>query len=89
MPVSSATNWADEVDGEEMPQTFTDANGITTTIEYKTNEDGKKVKTIDYVSGTQAEFISHGFQVDIEEKQQNQGLNIEYWITGRTIQDSK
>lgn len=43
MPVS-ATNWADEVDGEDQPQTFTDANGITTTIEYRTNEDGKKVK---------------------------------------------
>ncbi|KAF8925233.1 translation initiation factor eIF3 subunit g [Dissophora ornata] len=43
MPVS-ATNWADEVDGEDQPQTFTDANGITTTIEYKTNDDGKKVK---------------------------------------------
>ncbi|KAG0317693.1 translation initiation factor eIF3 subunit g [Dissophora globulifera] len=43
MPVS-ATNWADEVDGEDQPQSFTDANGITTTIEYKTNEDGKKVK---------------------------------------------
>ncbi|KAF9438858.1 translation initiation factor eIF3 subunit g [Entomortierella beljakovae] len=41
-----ATNWADEVDGEEQPQTFTDANGITTTIEYKTNEDGKKVKDL-------------------------------------------
>ncbi|KAG0053324.1 translation initiation factor eIF3 subunit g [Gryganskiella cystojenkinii] len=43
MPVA-ATNWADEVDGEEAPQTFTDANGITTTIEYRTNDDGKKVK---------------------------------------------
>ncbi|KAF9583441.1 translation initiation factor eIF3 subunit g [Lunasporangiospora selenospora] len=43
MPVS-ATNWADEVDGEEQPQTFTDANGITTHIEYRINEDGKKVK---------------------------------------------
>ncbi|KAF9928587.1 translation initiation factor eIF3 subunit g [Modicella reniformis] len=39
-----ATNWADEVDGEDQPQSFTDANGITTIIEYKTNEDGKKVK---------------------------------------------
>ena len=41
---ATATNWADEVDGEEQPQTFTDANGITTTTEYKINEDGKKVK---------------------------------------------
>ncbi|KAF8987808.1 translation initiation factor eIF3 subunit g [Podila verticillata] len=39
-----STNWADEVDGDELPQSFTDANGITTTIEYRTNEDGKKVK---------------------------------------------
>ncbi|KAK3815931.1 MAG: eukaryotic translation initiation factor 3 subunit G-domain-containing protein [Linnemannia elongata] len=38
------TNWADEVDGVEAPQTFTDANGITTHIEFRINEDGKKVK---------------------------------------------
>ncbi|KAI1318623.1 translation initiation factor eIF3 subunit g [Mortierella claussenii] len=39
-----STNWADEVDGDELPQTFTDANGITTHIEYRVNDDGKKVK---------------------------------------------
>ncbi|KAG0003507.1 translation initiation factor eIF3 subunit g [Entomortierella chlamydospora] len=39
-----STNWADEVDGDESPQTFTDANGITTHIEYRVNEDGKKIK---------------------------------------------
>lgn len=51
MPVS-ATNWADEVDGEDQPQTFTDANGITTTIEYRTNDDGKKVKVPKPASGS-------------------------------------
>ncbi|KAK3829242.1 MAG: eukaryotic translation initiation factor 3 subunit G-domain-containing protein [Benniella sp.] len=39
-----STNWADEVDGDELPQTFTDANGITTHIEYRVNDDGRKVK---------------------------------------------
>ncbi|KAF9185710.1 translation initiation factor eIF3 subunit g [Haplosporangium sp. Z 767] len=39
-----SSNWADEVDGDELPQTFTDANGITTHIEYRFNEDGKKIK---------------------------------------------
>ncbi|KAG0242393.1 translation initiation factor eIF3 subunit g [Mortierella sp. GBA43] len=38
-----STNWADDVDGEELPQTFTDANGITTHIEYRTNDDGRRV----------------------------------------------
>ncbi|KAF9908301.1 translation initiation factor eIF3 subunit g [Linnemannia zychae] len=38
------SNWADEVDGVEAPQTFTDANGITTHIEFRINDDGKKVK---------------------------------------------
>ncbi|KAG0296996.1 translation initiation factor eIF3 subunit g [Dissophora globulifera] len=39
-----STNWADEVDGVELPQSFTDSNGITTHIEYRVNDDGKKVK---------------------------------------------
>ncbi|KAF9920168.1 translation initiation factor eIF3 subunit g [Modicella reniformis] len=39
-----STNWADEVDGVELPQTFTDANGITTYIEYRVNDDGTKIK---------------------------------------------
>ncbi|KAF8916931.1 translation initiation factor eIF3 subunit g [Dissophora ornata] len=39
-----STNWADEVDGIEVPQTFTDSNGIKTHIEYRINEDGSKVK---------------------------------------------
>ena len=39
-----STNWADEVDGDELPQTFTDASGITTHIEYRVNDDGRKVK---------------------------------------------
>ncbi|KAF9273087.1 translation initiation factor eIF3 subunit g [Mortierella alpina] len=39
-----SSNWADEVDGDELPQTFTDANGVTTHIEFRINEDGKKVK---------------------------------------------
>ncbi|KAG0055859.1 translation initiation factor eIF3 subunit g [Gryganskiella cystojenkinii] len=39
-----SSNWADEVDGDEQPQTFTDAKGITTHIEYRINDDGKKVK---------------------------------------------
>ena len=41
-----SSNWADEVDGDELPQTFTDANGITTHIEFRINEDGKKVKVL-------------------------------------------
>ena len=40
------TNWADEVDGVEAPQMFTDAHGITTHIEFRINEDGKKVKVM-------------------------------------------
>uniref|UniRef100_A0A1D1ZIK5 Eukaryotic translation initiation factor 3 subunit G n=1 Tax=Anthurium amnicola TaxID=1678845 RepID=A0A1D1ZIK5_9ARAE len=39
-------SWADEV-GEEFDlpfETFTDENGIKTIVEYKTNDDGKKVK---------------------------------------------
>jgi hypothetical protein len=38
------SSWADDIDGEEQPQTFTDAKGITTHIEYRINDDGKKVK---------------------------------------------
>ena len=38
------SSWADDIDGEEQPQTFTDAKGITTHIEYTINDDGKKVK---------------------------------------------
>ncbi|KAF9108868.1 translation initiation factor eIF3 subunit g [Mortierella sp. GBA35] len=38
------SNWADDDDGDELPQTFTDANGITTHIEFRLNDDGKKVK---------------------------------------------
>ncbi|CAG8497045.1 1897_t:CDS:2 [Racocetra fulgida] len=39
--------WADEVGEEFDPlplETFTDENGIKTVVEYKTNDDGKKVK---------------------------------------------
>ncbi|KAG0365070.1 translation initiation factor eIF3 subunit g [Gamsiella multidivaricata] len=39
-----STNWADEVDGDESPQAFTDVNGITTHIEFRVDEDGKRVK---------------------------------------------
>ncbi|GJJ72242.1 translation initiation factor 3 subunit G [Entomortierella parvispora] len=38
------SSWADDIDGEDQPQTFTDAKGITTHIEYRINDDGKKVK---------------------------------------------
>ncbi|KAL0090089.1 eukaryotic translation initiation factor 3 subunit G-domain-containing protein [Phycomyces blakesleeanus] len=40
-------SWADEVEEEEdafQPKAFTDENGIKTIIEYRENEDGKKVK---------------------------------------------
>jgi len=40
------TSWADDVDEIDQPkiEDFVDENGIRTTIEYTTNEDGKKVK---------------------------------------------
>ncbi|KAF9977165.1 translation initiation factor eIF3 subunit g [Actinomortierella ambigua] len=46
MPAPKNASWADEVEyeGEDQVETWTDANGITTTIEYRINEDGKKVK---------------------------------------------
>ncbi|CAG8685504.1 15749_t:CDS:2, partial [Funneliformis caledonium] len=43
---ATKSSWADEV-GEEFDlpiETFTDENGIKTILEYKTNDDGKKVK---------------------------------------------
>ncbi|RUP49004.1 eukaryotic translation initiation factor 3 subunit G-domain-containing protein [Jimgerdemannia flammicorona] len=51
MPVDAIAppkaSWADEVEEEEdsfAPQIFTDENGIKTIIEYRLNDDGKKVK---------------------------------------------
>ncbi|KAG0225083.1 translation initiation factor eIF3 subunit g [Actinomortierella wolfii] len=46
MPAPKNASWADEVEyeGEDQVESWTDANGITTTIEYRINEDGKKVK---------------------------------------------
>ncbi|KAF9112549.1 hypothetical protein BGX27_003184 [Mortierella sp. AM989] len=39
------TDWAEDIEGDELlPQTFTDSNGITTYIEFRVDEDGKKVK---------------------------------------------
>ncbi|CAG8498874.1 20320_t:CDS:2 [Gigaspora rosea] len=45
--VAPKPSWADEVGEEFDPlplETFTDENGIKTVVEYKTNDDGKKVK---------------------------------------------
>ncbi|CAG8803890.1 14301_t:CDS:2, partial [Cetraspora pellucida] len=45
--VASKPSWADEVGEEFDPlplETFADENGIKTVVEYKTNDDGKKVK---------------------------------------------
>lgn len=49
MAAVAKTSWADDVDELERSQTgvnedYVDENGVRTTIEYKINEDGKKVK---------------------------------------------
>ncbi|KAI8147840.1 eukaryotic translation initiation factor 3 subunit G-domain-containing protein [Fennellomyces sp. T-0311] len=49
MPVDTLANhsWADEIEEEEdayQPKVFTDENGIKTIVEFRDNEDGKKVK---------------------------------------------
>lgn len=40
------TNWADDVESHDFPPRteVTDGNGITTIVEYKLNDEGKKVK---------------------------------------------
>ncbi|BGP34920.1 translation initiation factor eIF3 subunit g [Rhodotorula toruloides] len=44
--MAASKSWADDVEGAEFPPRTetTDANGVTTIVEYRLNEEGKKVK---------------------------------------------